>query len=1460
VRRARAVVAVLTISSGHSARYLTDAVATGRENYYTGAVAEGEPPGRWSGAGAAALGLTGQVDNQDMLALYERYLDPRAEGFRDSERWDEVSTLGHTGRKYLTEEQIYRRAVDAEPGADAERREQLRVEASKAVRKNVAFLDATFSVQKSVTVLHTAFEAQEVAARTAGRLEEAEAWGAHRQAVEDAIWAGNKAALDYLAKHAGFCRVGHHGGAAGRWVDAHDWTVASFFQHDSRDHDPQLHIHNPILNRVQCADGMWRTLDSRAIHKFRGAAGAVAERTTEEHLAASLGVQAVTRPDGKARELVGIPAAAMDLFSSRTRAITPKHAELVDAFEVKFGRAPNGLERYRLGQQATFLTRAAKSHTGQSAAERLQGWDRRLRTEVAGGLAQVAHEALARAGQAPEAQTWSVREVLETALAAVQEKKAAWTAPDLTREISAVLPDNLGIPDGERIAALLDYLTDEGLKLAVPLDADRPGDELLPDELRRADGESAYQAPGARRYATPEHIHTERLLSAAARAGGAAALAAPGVVRFFEQLEVAGVDLGADQGAAVRGVLTSGARVESLIGPAGTGKSFVVGALAKAWADPSLWAGAQQRVFGLATSQRAAGVLVDEGLTATNTARWLATQDRLAAGRGGDEDTPWSLRRGDLVVVDESSMADTAQLAAVYRRVEAAGGKLLLVGDHRQLAAVGAGGALDLVADAGPSYELAEARRFTHDWERAASLRLRAHDPAVIEEYHRQGRIIDGGAAEQTEAAAGRAWLADTLAGKHAVLLVDDNEQAARLNAHLRAELVRLGRVAEEGAYLGREGTYAGVGDVVSARRLAWELAGYEGNTRVPTTREQYRVQQIRDDGALVVAPITGRAGGAETLGQTMVLPAGYVAEDLTLGYASTVHAAQGLSVDSDIAVVTARTSADALYPAITRGRDSNRLFVVTQAAPSRDPETGEVAQAPRLDPRGILQRILETAEIGDSDQAATTQADASAAETRAVRTPAELFADAAAHASTARTATWLDALADAGALTAGQRAQLAAEDGAATLGRVLRRAELAGHDPRQVLTAAIEERALEDARTLANVLHTRITDRLNLDPAGTSYRDWTPSTEDPRWSNYLESLATRADARRDELGDAALAEPPSWALDAFGPVPDEPTERSAWRDRAAAVAAHRELTGHTDDDTPLGAAPAPGQVEAYASWREAWRALGRPEADRDEMQMSTGRLHLRVRAYQREQAWAPRHVANELAGTIQAATTQRERATLRTAEAVATTDPERHAHLERQAAAAAALADTLETQVGTLRGLHDERASWWAHTAGTRVAAERAQAELSARRASEDATDDRTTAEEWMRAHEEAMRAEDTHREITDESDFTDHDARTAAGTGSDDLRQVADAEPDPADEHAVRVPTAAETADSVRRAQRALEEIRRREAEDAAREAGEQRTAELVRWHRDDQAAEIGTERVAADGEPVLAVGDAW
>jgi conjugative relaxase-like TrwC/TraI family protein len=1439
---------VLTISSGHSAAYLTGAVAAGRENYYTGAVAAGEPPGRWYGSGAEKLGLTGLVDEQDMTALYERFLDPRDPAFRDPSKWAEASTLGHGGRRYATEEELYARLLEREPDATPERRTELRLEAGKAVRQNVAFLDATFSVQKSVTVLHTAFEAQEVAARTAGDEEAAAAWAAHREAVEAAIWAGNRAAIDYLAEHAGYSRIGHHGGTAGRYVDAHHFVVASFFQHDSRDHDPQLHIHNAILNRVQGSDGEWRTLDGRAAYAHRAGAAAVGERTMEEHLTRSLGVRFASRPDGKSREILGVRPDVMELFSSRRRAITAKTREMVRVFETNFGRAPNSLELDRLQRQATFATRRAKTHDGESFEQRLDRWDRELRTEISGGLAQVADDVLALAGRAPEPQSWSRRAVIDTALADVQATKAAWTEADLTRAISDALPDHLGDLDGAQITALLNGLTREAVTLAVPLDAQRPGDTALPDDLRLANGRSAYDAPGRRLYATPAHIHTERLLAAPAYRT-APALGAQQAAAFVESLREMGIELGADQAAAARGVLTSAGRVETLVGPAGTGKSFVVGAIAKAWTDATLWNGQARKVVGLATSQIATEVLADEGLAARNVARWLATQQRLADGTASQDDLPWQLRAGDLVVVDESAMTTSTDLAAIHQHATAAEAKLLLTGDHRQLAAVGPAGGMDLLAATNPRYELAEARRFTHAWERDASLRLREGQETVLGEYHKHGRLLDGGTVEQAEHSAARAWLADTLAGKHALLIVDTNEQAARLSAQLRAELVRLGRVAERGVPLGLQGTYAGVGDLIQARRNGWHLASVDGNRRGPINREMFRVVDTCDDGSLVVTPAQGSTLERDTR-ELLTLPSDYVAEHVALGYASTVHAAQGLTVDTCHTVVTPATGAPALYVGMSRGRHGNTAHVTTRAVPT-DAPTGAAREAVYRSPAAALATVFETT---DPTRSALAEAVESLRDAESVRTPAELLADASELATAGRTARWFDRLVDQGHLTPEQRAQLAAEDGATTLNRLLRRAELAGHDPQQILRDAVTSRPLDDARQLTNVLHHRIADAVTLDPIGDSYRDWIPRVDDTQWRHYLTRLAEAADARREALGREVAETQPQWAIEALGPVPTDADQRQEWTAKASIVAAHRELTGHDDPAAALGAAPKPGQVEAYASWRAAWRALGRPEADRDEIEMSDGQLRLRIRAYEREKTWAPRYVANDLAGTAQAAARHRQTATLRAAEAAAAHDGDTRARLAREAQETQALAEVLEARADELEQADRVRAEWYLHTAETRAAAERAAAELSARLAADDRDDELTTAEEWLAANCAAEAAKDPHRQVTDETDLADIAAQREAelraiheDSPSDvvaidepDIRAVAVAEPAQVDEDVVRVPTAEETANIVARAQRALAETERRRAEEERHAAEEARAQQLVRWHADDHAPE--------------------
>jgi hypothetical protein len=330
------------------------------------------------------------------------------------------------------------------------------------------------------------------------------------------------------------------------------------------------------------------------------------------------------------------------------------------------------------------------------------------------------------------------------------------------------------------------------------------------------------------------------------------------------------------------------------------------------------------------------------------------------------------------------------------------------------------------------------------------------------------------------------------------------------------------------------------------------------------------------------------------------------------------------------------------------------------------------------------------------------------------------------------------------------------------------------------------------------------------------------PAVEEPGWQRYLESLAQAADERQIQLGAELAEDPPQWAIEAFGPPPHVgDVQRDTWELKAGAVAAHRELTGFDDDAAALGPAPRPGQTEAFASWRSAWRALDRPEADRDELEMTEGRLRMRVRAYEREKTWAPPYVANELAATRQAAERHRPTAALRAAEAAVAPDADR-LRLQEQATQSRALADLLRGRVAELEVADHARGRWLVHTAATRAAADRASAELSARAAASEAPEPEITSEEWLALQADAERAEDQHREITEEYELVGEHSRGSVPASEPelDVREAAAAEPRTADEDAVRVPTAEETTDAVRRAQRALLEMQAREAAEAVHE----------------------------------------
>jgi AAA domain len=120
------------------------------------------------------------------------------------------------------------------------------------------------------------------------------------------------------------------------------------------------------------------------------------------------------------------------------------------------------------------------------------------------------------------------------------------------------------------------------------------------------------------------------------------------------------------------------------------------------------------------------------------------------------------------------------------------GAKLLLVGDHRQLGSVPAGGAFGLLVRRGKTVALEGLWRFQHRWEAQATRQLRNGDPACIETYHQHGRINDGDHDAMLDAAHA-AWAADRGAGRTSLLVAADNATATDLNERARTALVTAG-------------------------------------------------------------------------------------------------------------------------------------------------------------------------------------------------------------------------------------------------------------------------------------------------------------------------------------------------------------------------------------------------------------------------------------------------------------------------------------------------------------------------------------------------------------------------------------------------------------------------------------------------------------------------------------------
>jgi hypothetical protein len=746
-------------------------------------------------------------------------------------------------------------------------------------------------------------------------------------------------------------RTGSHGTRvdgreSGRFEPA-GLIVTSWLQGTSRDGDPQDHIHNQIARITRTfSDGKWRALDTVSLRAVLGALQAVAATSVECELTAEFGVEWIPRADGRGNEIRGVTRAQIDAYSTRTVQVHEKERELARAWELKHGRAPTSRELLRIASDATLLSRQGKDAGPVDWHALAARWDATLGGELAGIAPAVSNARGPDADTQPRAEgpgpgappsREAQAQALAKALILVSDRQPAWTRHDLLKHLALVMPPQTRQMGSEEAQELLLGLADEALsgRTGEVVSIEAPEWHPLPASLRRElDGRSIYTRPGVARYATTEQLSLEDKLLAHAQTHGAPRLSADRAARRLgadpalldAQLRGRARNprehdaprvLRLDQAAAVWHVLTSPRTVEIITGPAGTGKTRVLATAARIWDGP---------VVGTATSQNATNGMRQAGVrVAANTTRLLAD---LTEGR---------IPPGSLIVADEGSMISMTHLAALAEYAARNGCKLVLAGDQEQLAAVEGGGAMTLLADRLGYVQLTEPMRFSAEWERAASLRLRRGDATALDEYDQHGRIR-GAPPEQAMDQAARAYVASYLAGRDVLLMAADWARCRELSARIREDLIHLDLVDATRSIRIADGAEASAGDLLICRRNDHAIeAGEPG--RILANGDVLRIEAVTGQGIMVRRLLEAdRATGQRRFTDRAFRYPGYRSAELA--YALTGHSAQGGTVHTGIALVTGGEDRQWLYPAMTRGTDANLAFVFTtpRGLPTRGP------------------------------------------------------------------------------------------------------------------------------------------------------------------------------------------------------------------------------------------------------------------------------------------------------------------------------------------------------------------------------------------------------------------------------------------------------------------------------------------------------------------------------------------
>ncbi|NTF65803.1 Ti-type conjugative transfer relaxase TraA [Rhizobium rhizogenes] len=367
--------------------------------------------------------------------------------------------------------------------------------------------------------------------------------------------------------------------------------------------------------------------------------------------------------------------------------------------------------------------------------------------------------------------------------------------------------------------------------------------------------------------------------------------------------------LSGEQRAAIEHI-TGPERIAAVVGYAGAGKSTMLAAAREAWEAQGY------TVHGAALSGKAAeGLEESSGIQSRTLASW---------SRGWENDRS-TLGRGDVFVIDEAGMVGSRQLARFVGEAEARGAKIVLVGDHEQLQAIGAGAPFRAITEEIGHAELSEIRRQRVDWQREASVDFATHRTAEgLAVYHEHGNISFAETGEDARGEIVRDYLADRDQRPDGtrVAMAHRRADVRAINNAIRAELQDRGELAQ--------GNVSAVGS--DAAGLTFQTN--DGKREFAPGDRIVFLENNRDLGVkngmlgtvehVEAGRIIAQLDGSQE--RSVSVPMGdYQAIDH--GYATTIHKNQGATVDRSYVLASGTMDRHLTYVAMTRHRDGAQLY-----------------------------------------------------------------------------------------------------------------------------------------------------------------------------------------------------------------------------------------------------------------------------------------------------------------------------------------------------------------------------------------------------------------------------------------------------------------------------------------------------------------------------------------------------